>query len=91
MLALRAVRRRRRRGLRAAVLRVDERARARPARAVAWPGLGSTAMMVGNVIGPLLGGWLAVHVGLAATFWVPGALVAAVGLALLGARRPWSA
>jgi MFS family permease len=54
-------------------------------------GFGSTAMMVGNVIGPLAGGWLSVHVGLSATFWVPGALVGAVGLALLGARRPWSA
>jgi MFS transporter, DHA1 family, multidrug resistance protein len=45
-------------------------------------GLGSTAMMAGNVVGPLIGGWLAVHVGLAATFWGPGALVAAVGAAL---------
>ena len=53
-------------------------------------GLGSTAMMVGNVIGPLGGGWLAVHVGLAATFWAPGVLLAAVG-ALLCARRPWAA
>lgn len=52
-------------------------------------GLGSTAMMIGNVIGPLLGGWLAVHVGLAATFWVPGALLGAVGVALC-ARRPWA-
>jgi DHA1 family multidrug resistance protein-like MFS transporter len=49
-------------------------------------GLGSTAMMIGNVIGPLAGGWLAVHVGLAATFWVPGALLAAAG-ALLLVRR----
>lgn len=46
-------------------------------------GLGSTAMMIGNVIGPLAGGWLAVHVGLAATFWVPGALLTAVGALLL--------
>jgi DHA1 family multidrug resistance protein-like MFS transporter len=45
-------------------------------------GLGSMAMMVGNVIGPLFGGWLAVHVGLAATFWVPGALLAVVGALL---------
>jgi DHA1 family multidrug resistance protein-like MFS transporter len=52
-------------------------------------GLGSTAMMGGNVIGPLAGGWLAVHVGLPATFWVPGAVVAAVGagLAARGLRR----
>jgi DHA1 family multidrug resistance protein-like MFS transporter len=45
-------------------------------------GLGSTAMMGGNVLGPLAGGWLAVHVGLAATFWGPGLLVTAAGLAL---------
>lgn len=52
-------------------------------------GLGSTAMMVGNVIGPLAGGWLAVHVGLPATFWVPGAMLAAVGalLCLTAARQ----
>jgi DHA1 family multidrug resistance protein-like MFS transporter len=55
-------------------------------------GLGSTAMMGGNVIGPLLGGWLAVHVGLAATFWTPGIALAAAGVALaavsaLGRRR----
>jgi DHA1 family multidrug resistance protein-like MFS transporter len=42
-------------------------------------GLGSTAMMLGNVIGPLIGGWLAVHVGIAATFWVPGAAIAVIG------------
>lgn len=52
-------------------------------------GLGSTAMMIGNVIGPLLGGWLAVHVGLAATFWVPGAMLGAVGVALC-VWRPWA-
>jgi len=34
-------------------------------------GLGSTAMMAGNVVGPLIGGWLAVHIGLAATFSPP--------------------
>jgi DHA1 family multidrug resistance protein-like MFS transporter len=45
-------------------------------------GLGSTAMMAGNVIGPLIGGWLAVHVGIAATFWVPGAALATVGAAM---------
>lgn len=45
-------------------------------------GLGSTAMMGGNVIGPLIGGWLAVHVGIAATFWVPGAVLATVGAAM---------
>jgi predicted MFS family arabinose efflux permease len=49
-------------------------------------GLGSTAMMIGNVIGPLAGGWLAVHVGLSATFWVPGALLTAAGLLLLVRR-----
>jgi len=45
-------------------------------------GLGSTAMMGGNVIGPLVGGWLAAHVGIAATFWAPGAVIAAVGFAM---------
>jgi MFS family permease len=49
-------------------------------------GLGSTAMMVGNVLGPLLGGWLAVHAGLGATFWAPGVALTAVGLLL--AVRP---
>lgn len=47
-------------------------------------GLGSTAMMLGNVLGPLIGGWLAVHVGISATFWVPGAALAAVGIGLVG-------
>jgi MFS transporter, DHA1 family, multidrug resistance protein len=45
-------------------------------------GLGSTAMMLGNVIGPLLGGWLAVHVSLAATFWAPGAGLGVIGMVL---------
>ncbi len=45
-------------------------------------GLGSTAMMGGNVIGPLIGGWLAVHVGLAATFWAPGIVLATIGAAM---------
>lgn len=45
-------------------------------------GLGSTAMMLGNVIGPALGGWLAVHVGLAATFYAPSAVLTVVGLGL---------
>ena len=45
-------------------------------------GLGSTAMMLGNVIGPPLGSWLAVHVGLAATFYVPGLGLLLSGLAL---------
>lgn len=50
--------------------------------------LGSTAMMIGNVIGPLVGGWLAVHVGLPSTFWVPGAaLLAAGGAVALHAYR----
>lgn len=49
-------------------------------------GLGSTAMMIGNVIGPTLGSWLAVHVGLAATFYAPGAALALIGVAL-GAVR----
>ncbi|MBM4242953.1 MAG: multidrug efflux MFS transporter [Deltaproteobacteria bacterium] len=56
-------------------MRAPESARGRMA------GLASTAMMVGNVIGPLLGGWLAVHFDLAATFYVPGATLAVVGLA----------
>ena len=45
-------------------------------------GLGSTAMMGGNVVGPLVGGWLAVHVGLAATFWAPGVVLTCVGTAM---------
>jgi DHA1 family multidrug resistance protein-like MFS transporter len=56
-------------------MRAPESARGRMA------GLASTAMMVGNVIGPLLGGWLAVHLDLAATFYVPGATLAVIGLA----------
>jgi len=48
-------------------------------------GLGSTAMMIGSLLGPVTGGWLAVHLSLGATFWVPGAALIAVGL-LLGAR-----
>lgn len=44
-------------------------------------GLASTAMMIGNVIGPLLGGWLAVHVDLAAMFYVPGVALAVIGIA----------
>lgn len=44
-------------------------------------GIGSTAMMLGNVIGPLLGGWIAVHVSLAGTFWLPGLALATAGLA----------
>ncbi|MFN8600178.1 MAG: MFS transporter [Candidatus Binatia bacterium] len=56
-------------------MRAPESARGRMA------GLASTAMMVGNVIGPLLGGWLAVHMDLAATFYVPGAALAVIGLA----------
>lgn len=48
-------------------------------------GLGSTAMMLGNVLGPQLGSWLAMHLGLPATFWAPGAVVAAIGLALAAA------
>jgi DHA1 family multidrug resistance protein-like MFS transporter len=47
-------------------------------------GLGSTAMMLGNVVGPLSGGWLAVHAGIEATFWVPGVVLAVVGIGLLG-------
>jgi len=49
-------------------------------------GIGSTAMMLGNVIGPLLGGWLAVQHSLAATFWVPGAGLAVLGLSLAAGR-----
>jgi DHA1 family multidrug resistance protein-like MFS transporter len=43
-------------------------------------GIGSTAMMLGNVVGPILGSWLSVHVGLGATFWVPGASLLVVGV-----------
>lgn len=51
-------------------------------------GLGSTAMMGGNVIGPLAGGWLAVHAGIGATFWAPGIMLAAVGTVMAsGALR----
>jgi len=49
-------------------------------------GIGSTAMMLGNVIGPLLGGWLAVRHSLAATFWLPGAGIAVLGLVLAAGR-----
>jgi DHA1 family multidrug resistance protein-like MFS transporter len=65
-------------------IRAPQHARGRMA------GLGSTAMMVGNVIGPLLGGWLAVHLDLAATFWVPGAAVTVLGcaFAVANAARP---
>jgi DHA1 family multidrug resistance protein-like MFS transporter len=45
-------------------------------------GLGSTAMMLGNVVGPLLGSWLGVRFSLAATFYVPGAAMTLVGLAI---------
>ena len=51
-------------------------------------GLGSTAMLAGNVVGPLIGGWLAVNIGLAATFWAPGLMLAAVGAAM-AARVVW--
>lgn len=59
----------------AMTIRAPQHARGRMA------GLGSTAMMVGNVIGPLLGGWLGVHLELAATFWVPGVAVVLLGCA----------
>lgn len=49
-------------------------------------GLGSTAMMLGNVVGPALGGWLSVHFGLPATFWAPGAVAAVAGTALVAAN-----
>jgi DHA1 family multidrug resistance protein-like MFS transporter len=42
-------------------------------------GVGSTAMMLGNVVGPILGSWLSVKLGLGATFWVPGASLLIVG------------
>lgn len=51
-------------------------------------GFGSTAMMIGNVIGPLLGGWIAVHVNLAATFWMPGLALGAAGVVFAATR--WS-
>jgi len=66
-------------------MRAPESARGRMA------GLASTAMMIGNVIGPLLGGWLAVHAGLAATFYVPGVAVALVGIAFAAASAARSA
>ena len=51
-------------------------------------GLGSTAMMIGNVIGPLIGGWMAAHVGLPSTFWLPGVLLVTAGTAVaIGARK----
>jgi len=62
-------------------------------------GLGSTAMMTGNVFGPLAGGWLAVHVGIASTFWASGLLIALVAAAIgarlliaaaVGAARPFT-
>jgi len=66
-------------------IRAPEHARGRMA------GLGSTAMMAGNVAGPLLGGWLSVHLDLAATFWLPGAVVAALGCAFAVADAARSA
>jgi len=45
-------------------------------------GLASTAMMTGSLLGPVTGGWLAVHLGLGATFWVPGVVMIAVGVVL---------
>lgn len=46
-------------------------------------GVGSTAMLLGNVIGPPLGGWLGVRYGIGATFWVPGVASATAGALLL--------
>ncbi len=43
-------------------------------------GISSTAMMTGNVAGSLFGGWLAVEIGLGATFWVPGILLTVTGV-----------
>lgn len=61
-------------------------AHSQPAARARTAGLGSTAMMIGNVIGPLIGGWLAVHLGIGATFWVPGLVVAGVAVTLALAR-----
>jgi hypothetical protein len=56
-------------------------------------------MMTGNVFGPLAGGWLAVHVGIASTFWASGLLIALVAVAIgarlliaaaVGAARPFT-
>ena len=43
-------------------------------------GISSTAMMLGNVIGSLLGGWISVVLDLGATFWVPGLALGATGI-----------
>jgi DHA1 family multidrug resistance protein-like MFS transporter len=50
-------------------------------------GLGSTAMMIGSLLGPVTGGWLAVHLGLGATFWVPGAAMIVTGVLLAWRAR----
>ncbi len=49
-------------------------------------GIASTAMMLGNVFGPVTGSWLAIRYDLHATFWAPGLLLvaaAAIAIALL--------
>ena len=49
-------------------------------------GLSTTAMMAGNVLGWVLGSWIAVEISLEATFWLPGILLAVAGVVFLGAR-----
>ena len=55
-------------------------------------GIASTAMMLGNVFGPVAGSWLAIRSGLEATFWAPGLLLlaAAVATAALLPKTPVS-
>lgn len=48
-------------------------------------GLSTTAMMAGNVLGSVLGSWIAVEISLEATFWLPGILLAVAGVVFLGA------
>ena len=47
-------------------------------------GISTTAMMAGNVIGSVVGSWIAVEISLEATFWIPGILLAIAGLFFLG-------
>ena len=46
-------------------------------------GAASTAMLLGNVLGPPLGAWVGVRLGIGATFWVPGVACALAGAGLL--------
>jgi MFS family permease len=49
-------------------------------------GLASTAMMTGSLLGPITGAWLAVHLGIGATFWVPGLMLFAIGIVLAATK-----